>query len=116
MSELTNLEAAVKAELAKPSTRQAIEGLENVVLEAVKNILEAAIPSWLRPFIGGLVDSLAEKGIHALEGLTDEALAKLGEVRVVATVGSAKMALTLAPAEPALTAMDTVADWPGPPE
>jgi hypothetical protein len=111
VSSLGDLETAVRAELAKPETRVAIEGIEHVVLEAVKAVLETAIPAWLRPIVGGLVDMLAEKGITEVEHLTDKALSGLAPVAV--QVGAIKLALRVEPAEASLTAVDTVADWPG---
>lgn len=98
MSALGDLWTELKNKLSSPEDRAAIEGLEKSVLETVKLVGESAIPPFLRPFVGGLVDSLAEKGITEVVHVTDEALAKLGTVTLL--LGSSKMALSAAPAVP----------------
>lgn len=111
-SALIDLETAIKAELGRPEARATIEGLEKVALEAAKNVLEAAIPTWLRPLVIGLVDGLAEKGITKLEDMTEEFLKSFGVVS--AQTGTVKMALvvTHSPELPQ-SQCETVADWPG---
>lgn len=112
MSALGDLETAVRTELSKSETRAAVEGLEHVVLEAVKNVLESAIPSWLRPLVGGLVDSFAEKGITTLEHLTDDLLKSLAPVQV--QLGAVRLAIhvTKFSADLPQSQCETVADWP----
>lgn len=106
-----NIEQAIAEELAKPDARSAIEGVEKVVLEVIKNVLESQIPGFLRPFIGGFVDSMAERGIKSLVDLTDHALRGLAPVEV--KTGQLKMALVVVHSPDLPTGPEeTVADWP----
>lgn len=92
---MSTIEDAVKSEMSKPEVRKAVVDFENVILEAAKNAVESLIPPFLKPLVVGLADAFAEKGITAIEHLTDEALAGFGTVHV--ETATAKMAITVTP-------------------
>lgn len=110
-------EATVKAELAKLelSVIGGLEFLENLLLRAGETAIELAIPAVLRPFLVPIVEPLMDKGITALENLTDEEARKLLPVTAHVAVGSQTFALTVAkvfPPDLPQGPEETVADWP----
>jgi hypothetical protein len=109
MSIPNDIELAVKQELSKAEFRHLIEGVEHVVLEAAKNAVESLLPPLVRKLAGPLMDTLAEKGITAVEHLTDEALLNLGVVHIVTATGTLQLTYV---ATPNSDTVKTVADLP----
>lgn len=78
MSALGSVEAAVKAELFGPEGRKAIESVEDMLLRVALVAVNAILPGIVKTLAGGIISSLEEKGIKAIESFTDEELRKIG--------------------------------------
>ena len=74
MSFAQSFENALKAEVAKPEVREAIEGLEAKFVNAGLSAFESVLPGPIKMMVGALLDAVAAKGLAAVESWTDKEL------------------------------------------